>query len=259
MPEFRDQIGRSLVVNHRPQRIVSLVPSLTELIVDLGLESELIGLSSWCVQPPGLRESKTVIGGTKNPNIEQIKSLKPDLILANKEENLQEHITELAESIPVFVSDVRSLDQAIELITLLGSVVSRAKEAQIMAEKAQGLIQQLQPEESRRFLYFIWKDPYMVASTDTYSSALMEACGFVNVAPKDKGRYPQLSLSEIQDLKADLIFLSSEPYPFNSGDSRDLFPYADKVWMVNGEFFTWYGSRLNKTLPYLIQKPFALI
>ena len=128
MPEFRDQIGRSLILEERPRRIVSLVPSLTELVVDLGLESELIGLTSWCVHPAGLREKKTVIGGTKNPNIEQIKGLKPDLILANKEENLQEHIEELAQSIPVFVSDVRSLDQAIDLISSLGTVVSKDKD-----------------------------------------------------------------------------------------------------------------------------------
>tara|TARA_B100001115_G_scaffold184690_1_gene188252 strand:+ start:2758 stop:3537 length:780 start_codon:yes stop_codon:yes gene_type:complete len=259
LPEFRDQIGRSLILEERPRRIVSLVPSLTELVVDLGLESELIGLTSWCVHPAGLREKKTVIGGTKNPNIEQIKGLKPDLILANKEENLQEHIEELAQSIPVFVSDVRSLDQAIDLISSLGTVVSKDKEAQVIAEQARALIQKLKAAESRRFLYFIWKEPYMVASADTYSSALFEACGFVNAAPKNKGRYPQLSLDEIEALKADIIFLSSEPYHFTSGESKELYPYASKVWLVNGEFFTWYGSHILKSLHYLKQEPFALI
>lgn len=257
MALFRDQIGREIKIEGRVERIVSTVPSITELIVDLGARDRLLGLTSWCIHPSGLREEKTVIGGTKNLDIEKIRSLKPDLIIANKEENPKEQIEALAKDFPVWVSDVRDVDQAFEMLKLIAELIQAEEAGLKMIENFTKLRKQINAQENLSFLYFIWKDPWMVASSDTYISALLAESGLKNLAPIDEGRYPTLSMENIVELNPDRIILSSEPYAFKSLDLQEFHALGLKSFLVNGEYFTWYGSRLGKSLDYLRKNPFS--
>ncbi len=249
MPSFKDQIGRELDLKGQPKRVVSLVPSLSELVVDLVGSESLVGCTAWCVHPKSLRENSTVIGGTKDVNIDLVKSLQPDLILANKEENQAEQVESLAQNFPVYVSDVRSVDHCLKLLSDLGKILACENQAMELIHQAKALRSNL-PKKEATFLYFIWKDPYMVASKDSYISALLEERGFTNLAP-ETNRYPSLSWSEIEALKPDLILLGSEPYAFNAGDSLDFFKSGFKTKIIDGELVSWYGSRLIKGLKYL--------
>lgn len=255
MPFYTDQLGRQISIDKPPQRIVSLVPSLTELVVDLVGKEALVACTAWCEYPSGLRESKPIIGGTKDVNLEKVRSLNPDLIIANKEENLAEQVTVLAEEFPVWISDVRDLESALALFKGLGEILN-PKGGEALYEQALALKSSLPKTPKKTVLYIIWKDPYMVAGSDTYINGLLELAGLENLAPKVKGRYPALSMEEVEALNPDLILLSSEPYAFDSGESKDFYKPGRKVKIVEGSLFTWYGSRLLKSLQYLKSNPF---
>lgn len=254
MALYRDQLGREISLKRAPQRIVSLVPSLSELVVDLVGSERLVGVTSWCEHPVHLRKEKTVIGGTKNVDIEKVRQLKPDLILANKEENLPEQIEALSEFCPVWVSDVRSIEQALDLFLQIGDLV-QSKTGDLLHAQAQDIINSLNTEPQKTVLYFIWKEPYMVAGRDTYINALLTLSGLKNIAPENEERYPSLSLEEIKTLNPQLVLLCSEPYNFTAGDTLDFWPQA-RVKVIDGALFTWYGSRLLKVLRYLKMSPF---
>lgn len=256
MIKLKDQIGRELELERPAKRIVSLVPSLSELVADLGARNQLVGLTSWCVHPKGMREEKVVIGGTKNLDIESIKALQADLIIGNKEENIQEQVEALGDDIPVYISDVESLADAYDMITDIGQLAGRTSEAEEMVAKFQALEHQLTRQEELGFLYFIWKDPWMVAGKDSYISHLLELLGMRNLAPEDAGRYPTLSWEQIQNLHPDRIILSSEPFRFKSGDLRPFHEAGLRSHLVDGELFTWYGSRIGKSLRFLSKNPF---
>ncbi|MCR9155159.1 MAG: helical backbone metal receptor [Bacteroidetes bacterium] len=256
MPIYIDQLGRSVELKKAPQRIVSAVPSLSELIVDLGAEQRLVGITSWCVHPTNLLLDKKVIGGTKNLDISKIRSLKPDLIIANKEENPQDQIEALAKEFPVWVSDVRSLDQAFDMIAMLAKLLElENRGANLLGELAE-LRKGCRASDGLSYLYFIWKDPYMVAGKDTYISSLFDEIGMQNLAPENEERYPQLSLQSIQELKPDRIILSSEPYSFKAVELKTFHELGMRSLLVSGELFTWYGSRIKACLKYLNNNPF---
>lgn len=255
MPQYTDQLGRQLSIPKPPQRIVSLVPSLTELLVDLAGTEALVGCTAWCEYPPGLRETKTIIGGTKDVNLEKVRSLKPDLIIANKEENRAEQVAALAEEFPVWISDVRTIDQAFDLFEGLGEILNPQKGKALLAE-AQALRASIPQTKTKTVLFFIWKDPYMVAGSDTYINGLLSLAGLENLSPMGPARYPELSLEAVDALNPDIILLGSEPYSFTSGESKILFKTGREVRIVDGSLFTWYGNRLLKSLAYLRFKPF---
>ncbi len=256
MPKYFDQLGREISLDHPPQRIVSLVPSLTELAVDLVGAERLVGCTSWCEHPAGLREQKTVIGGTKDVHLEKVRALNPDLILANKEENLPDQIEALAKEFPVWVSDVRSIEQALDLFLLFDAVLQSERGA-ILHREAKTLTEAMPEFKQKTVLYFIWKDPYMVAGPDTYINALLQIAGLQNLAPAQEQRYPSLSREEIESLNPELILLSSEPYAFTAGHTLDFWPDCPEVRVIDGARFTWYGSRLIKALQYLKKRPFS--
>lgn len=259
MPIYVDQTGRSVEVGQRPSRIVSLVPSQTELICDLGREEALVGITSFCVHPDRVFRSCDRVGGTKNFKTDKIAELNPDLIVANKEENPKAGILELAERFPVWVSDVSDLTTAKEMIEKLGSVLDTE-------EAATDLLKRLSADHEKRAalrknkakptaLYLIWKDPYMAAGTDTFISEMMADTGLEN-ALRSRGeaglRYPRISKEEIEVLNPDYILLSSEPYPFNQHHADALKAFCRKAAMlVDGEAFSWYGSRPVKCGEYL--------
>lgn len=254
MPEnkiFTDQIGRIVELNKIPERIVSIVPSQTELLYDLGLNEEVVGITKFCVHPDEWFKSKTRIGGTKNPDLEKIKQLKPDLIIANKEENMEEHVLELAKDIPVWVSDVHNLDSAKAMIRDVSEIVGKGEEGNEMANKIDSAFQNIKKKGALKVAYLIWRNPYMTAGGDTFISHLLEQCGMENVFAKQK-RYPQTILEEIKSLKPDVLFLSTEPFPFNENHVKELegFLPGVNVKLIDGEMFSWYGSRLLKTPEY---------
>lgn len=252
--EHIDQCKRKVFLENTPKRIVSLVPSQTELLHDLGLEDEVVGITKFCIHPKVWFENKTRVGGTKKLHIDEIRQLKPDLIIANKEENSKHEIELLAEEFPVWISDVNNLEENYEMILSIGKVCGKEDKAKVIAGEIKSSFVNFKPlKPSIGCLYFIWQNPYMLASSGTFISSLMEKCGFNNLADQLGNRYPQATENDISKLQPELIFLSSEPYPFKEKHKLQMernFP-GSKVILVDGEMFSWYGSRLRYSAEYL--------
>jgi ABC-type Fe3+-hydroxamate transport system substrate-binding protein len=252
MPSFTDQLGNAIFLQHEPARIISLVPSQTELLHALGLEKEVAGITKFCVHPPHWFHSKTRIGGTKDIHMNRLRALQPDLILANKEENDKEQIEELSRHYPVWVSDIHTLSDALRMILSIGELIGKQAEARLLAAEiarrfdALGVPRSTQPTGiPPRTAYFIWRKPWMVAGGDTFIHDMMVRCGFHNLFG-DRGRYPSVELSALALDNCEQILLSSEPYPFREqhiAEIRTAMPHAS-VKLVDGEMFSWYGSRL---------------
>jgi ABC-type Fe3+-hydroxamate transport system substrate-binding protein len=244
-----DQIGRTVLVPKHPNRIVSLVPSQTELLFDLGLDERVVGITKFCVHPEAWSRSKVRIGGTKNLNFTQIQELNPDLIIANKEENNEADIERLQAEFPVWVSDVNDLDSALEMIYSLSQITNINADS-LISEIRLGFDALRPITPPVRTLYFIWKNPYMAAGSDTFIHDMLQCCGLENVLSSD--RYPELSIDEIISLNPELILLSSEPFPFKEDHVKELqhlLPNA-RIKLVDGEMFSWYGSRLRAAPAY---------
>ena len=247
MPELKDQLGRWVRCEQYPQRIVSLVPSQTELLFDLGLEEQVVGITKFCVHPKHWKKTKTIVGGTKQFRKEELFELAPDLVIANKEENTQEMVAELQNHAPVYVSDVNDLPSALGMIKDVGHLTHTANRAERMiAEIQEGFHQLQQVKTKRKALYLIWKNPYMAAGCDTFIHDMMNRSGFENAI--HQSRYPEVSEEEIVALNPEIILLSSEPFPFQKKHIRELEQLLpeSKVVLVDGEVFSWYGSRLLK-------------
>jgi ABC-type Fe3+-hydroxamate transport system substrate-binding protein len=220
-----------------------LVPSQTELLVDLGLRDRIVGVTKFCIHPKGLKKEKTVIGGTKNFHFDKIESLQPDLIIGNKEENYQEGIERLAEKFPVWMSDIFTLEDAYRMILSLGELTDTSIKAnQIVSQIKQGLEKEFKFKGSA--VYLIWKDPLIAVGSNTFIDSLLERAGFKNLI--NQPRYPEIDLEEIVKLNPEILLLSSEPYPFKEKHIlffQEKLPKT-KIMIVDGEMFSWYGSRL---------------
>jgi ABC-type Fe3+-hydroxamate transport system substrate-binding protein len=245
MPVYTDQLGRVVELNQVPKKIISLVPSQTELLFYLGLDKEMVGITRFCIHPENKFKTVRKIGGTKQLDIEQIKALQPDLIIANKEENERTQIEELSDLFPVWISDINNLDSAMQMIRQIGQLVGKEKEAHCLANQISERFSRFVPLSSDiKTAYFIWRKPYMVAGKATFIDAMLQYCGLDNVVNEE--RYPQLTATGLQTLNPDLLLLSSEPYPFGQkhiDEFKALLPNA-KILLVDGEMFSWYGSRL---------------
>lgn len=245
-----DQLGRLVEFNFPPQRIISLVPSQTELLFDLGLTNRVVGITKFCVHPNEWFTSKTKIGGTKKFNFSIIDSLHPDLILGNKEENYKEGITELASKYPVWLSDITSWESALAMIHEIGNLVVENTKAELLLEEIKKKFEKFKPFPAKKVLYLIWRNPWMAAGKNTFIDALLSKIGLMNCVEKE--RYPDLSLDDVKKLSPEIILLSSEPFPFQQKNIDELqlvFP-ATKIILVDGEMFSWYGSRMLKTADY---------
>ncbi|WP_186754759.1 ABC transporter substrate-binding protein [Echinicola salinicaeni] len=240
---YIDQMGRQVELDKIPKRIVSLVPSQTELLIDLGLIDRLVGITKFCIHPKGLKTEKTVIGGTKNFRFDVIRSLEPDLIIGNKEENYKEGIEILAQEFPVWMSDIYALEDAFNMMSGIGEITSTAVEAKKLIGKIKASwLNDIRPLGTA--LYLIWQEPLIGVGRKTFINDMLKMHGFKNVLKSD--RYPSLQTQDIEELDPDFIFLSSEPYPFKEKHLdvfRKQFPSA-KVVLVDGEICSWYGSRL---------------
>lgn len=252
MKIFNDMMNREVVIRFPPKRIVSLVPSQTELLFDLGLEEEVIGITKFCVHPESWFRTKTRVGGTKQLHLEKIKTLQPDLVIANKEENERDQIEELSGIFPVWISDIKTIDDALRMIREVGSLVNKEQNANAIISDISTLFTSLQRTTTpERVAYLIWYRPWMCAGGDTFISNMIETIGWTNVL-KDHDRYPEITLKALAALQPELILLSSEPYPFKEQHAMEILevlPHVD-VKLVDGEMFSWYGSRMLKAIPY---------
>lgn len=253
--EYVDQLNRTVFLAQTPQRIVSLVPSQTELLCDLGLGEKVVGQTIFCIHPQAAFKKATKIGGTKKLQLDRIRRLNPDLIIANKEENDQGQIEALAQDFPVWISDIITLDDALDMMKSIGMMTETSSiAAQMIAEIQAGFTQFTTPNPApKKVLYLIWNNPVMAVGQNTFINSVLNCAGFLNVIASQYSRYPEITEAEIQALQPDFIFLSSEPFPFNKSHEsyfQSLCPKA-KILKTDGELMSWYGSRLLKTPPYL--------
>jgi ABC-type Fe3+-hydroxamate transport system substrate-binding protein len=251
---FEDQLGRKVELSYLPKRIISLVPSQTELLYSLGLSSEVVGITRFCIHPKEWHASKIRVGGTKKVDLEKVKKLDPDLIIANKEENTKSDIEALEMIAPVWISDVNTLQDAKYMISEVGRIIGKREESVQLVEHINLAFDSL-TKADRSVLYFIWQDPFYVAGKKTFIDAMLSEAGYMNCCQID--RYP--SLEELGSIDPDLIFLSTEPFPFHEqhfDKFQKLFPRSE-IHLVDGEMFSWYGSRLKEAPAYfnlLIEK-----
>ncbi|WP_340203301.1 helical backbone metal receptor [Ascidiimonas sp. W6] len=254
---FKDQTGRILQVPNFPERIISLVPSQTELLIDLGLQDQIIGVTKFCVHPREIRKLKCIVGGTKQVHLEKIQDLKPDLILCNKEENTLEMVHSLEQIAPVHVSDVKTISDNLELILAYGELMNCKAASENLIEKIKksriAFLSSFEKQRaSRTVLYFIWKNPWMAAGGDTFIHEMLMENNLHNCC-ETIPRYPEIDLKNLPtNEQPAFIFLSSEPYPFKEIHKKEVknhFPDS-KIILVNGEYFSWYGSRLVKAFSY---------
>ena len=227
------------------KRIVSLVPSLTELLIDLGLKNELVGRTKFCIHPEDIVTGIPSIGGTKNPDTAKILGLNPDLIIANKEENRKEDIEQLSEDVEVILTEIDTIVEALDWILKLGSKLDKTQESHNLVSEINALLQKVPESNPAQTAYFIWKDPWMTVGSDTYIHDVMSMYGLLNVFG-NQTRYPITNFAELSRLNPELILLSSEPYPFKEKHISELQKVCpeSKIELINGEWFSWYGSRM---------------
>lgn len=244
-------MGNRIRLSRKPSRIVSLVPSQTELLFDLGLNEEIVGITKYCIHPSHWQKEKAIVGGTKNFQIEIIDRLKPDLIIANKEENTKEGIEQLQKKYPVWVSEIYTFENSMQMIERIGEVVDKADKSKLIIFEITKSFETVRTFPTQNILYLIWRKPWMAAGQNTFINDILSKIGLMNCLPENS-RYPELTNEEIQSLDPEVVFLSSEPYPFkekNIEEIQNILPNA-KILLVDGEMFSWYGSRLMKAGAY---------
>ncbi|WEK35291.1 MAG: helical backbone metal receptor [Candidatus Pseudobacter hemicellulosilyticus] len=257
MPLFTDQTGRCIDMPDRPGRIISLVPSQTELLYHLGLDHRVAGITKFCIHPTEWFRSKPRVGGTKTLHLDRIAALQPDCILANKEENVQEQVETLARQYPVWTSDIHTLEDALSMIRSIGRLTGALPEADALAADIEEGFARWQIQCSALYqqpiptAYLIWKDPWMTVGQDTFIHDLLQRCGLYNVFGH-LPRYPAISIEQLQAAQPALLLLSSEPYPFKEkhlAALQTLLPHTS-IRLADGEAFSWYGSRLLHSPAY---------
>lgn len=252
MIQSTDQTGQKIALKGPPQRIISLVPSQTELLFELGLDKETIGITRFCIHPESWYRTKNRIGGTKDLHLDKIRNLQPDLVIANKEENTREQVEEISKFCPVWTSDIANLTDALEMIRGIGLLTGKIVSSNRLASAIEADLTIV----SKEFIvlnavYLIWKEPYMTVGGDTFINDMMKICGLNNVFGH-KFRYPEVTVEEIKAVSSNVVLLSSEPYPFREkhiGILEQQLPGV-KVVLADGEMFSWYGSRLLHSANY---------
>ncbi len=254
MPQtFTDMLGNKVEIYFPPRRIVSLVPSQTELLFDLGLDEEVVGITKFCVHPQEWFRKKKRVGGTKTVHIDIVKMLQPDLVIANKEENTREQIEEISTLFPTWVSNIRTIDEGLRMIQEVGALVDKREPATRLATEIRaGFANLTKTGKPKPVAYFIWRKPWMCAGGDTFISDMIANVGWKNVMD-NRMRYPDITLEELKEKNPELVLLSSEPYPFKEthiAEIKAVLPQV-QVRLVDGEMFSWYGSRMKEAVGYL--------
>lgn len=245
-----DQAMREVRLTKPVSRIVCLVPSITELLSDLGLDDRIAGITKFCIHPEHLFRNKTNVGGTKNVNHEKVKALQPDLIIANKEENTKKDIELLEKEFPVWISDISNFEDALSMIHEIGQLTDTSIKADLLIDNIRMAFQGLLPFNNKSVLYLIWNNPYMAAGKNTYIDNMLSLCDLHNCICNE--RYPEVDGSLIKELNPELVFLSSEPFPFKEKHIHELQQLLPKsnVILVDGEYFSWYGSKMLRAPQY---------
>lgn len=256
MKRFTDQMNREVkLTEFPPKKIISLVPSITELLFQLELEKQVAGITKFCVHPKNAVKTKHIIGGTKNFHIDKIKQINPDLIIGNKEENVKNQIEELEKLFPVWMSDVNDFNEALQMILQIGEITGTNKKAHEIIENIQNNFSKIiMPERKMKTSYLIWQNPFMTIGADTFINSMLSKAGFENVFENEK-RYPEITLQNIIDKQTEILILSSEPYPFKEKNKKELENYLPgiKIILADGEMFSWYGSRMMNAAQYFIE------
>ena len=252
--KYKDQTGRWVELINTPTRIVSVVPSQTELLYDLGLEENIAGITKFCIHPQKIFRTKTRVGGTKQLNIKKIKEINPHLVIANKEENTKDELEEIMKDFPVWISDVKTLDDAMVMISSIGEITGTQEKANAVnsqIKKHFNDLSQILPAATKTAAYLIWQKPYMAAGGDTFINNMIHRAGLNNIFTNQK-RYPETTIEELNVLKPEIIILSSEPFPFKEKHRIELQQKCirSNVILADGEMFSWYGSRLLKAPGY---------
>jgi ABC-type Fe3+-hydroxamate transport system substrate-binding protein len=252
--EATDWAGVTHPKDFASPRIISLVPSLTELLCSLGLACHLVGRTGFCIHPRHVLRNVPKVGGTKNVNIERIKRLAPTHVIVNVDENTRETALALRSVVPhVVVTHPLTVKDNLALYALFGELFGAREKA---AELSLALTQRLdackaRAEPLRGVLYLIWKDPYMTVSKDTYIADMLLQGGMEQIGFDSKSRYPEIDIKPAA-ARASAILLSSEPYRFGSADQKALSTDTAKpVLLVDGEMMSWYGSRAISGLDYV--------
>lgn len=251
MNAWVDMTGRVILIPKNINRIVSLVPSQTELLYDLGLKDRIVGKTVFCIHPKDSHSGTENVGGTKKVRFDKIDELNPDLIICNKEENTPEIVETLAAKYPVWVSDIKDLNDSMKMIESLGNILDTQSESQLLIEQIKDSFKKAKIYKRHRTAYLIWRNPYMTVGHDTFIHNMLTKAGFDNVF-SDLMRYPEIDPETLAEFKPEVILLSSEPYPFNEKhieEIKSIVPSA-KIILVDGEMFSWYGSRLLNSQPY---------
>jgi iron complex transport system substrate-binding protein len=256
MKTLIDQIGTSHSFESSPKRIVSLVPSQTELLYDLGLEDSIVGITKFCVHPYHFKSTKKIVGGTKKVHYDRIRLLEPDIIICNKEENTQEIVEELRKICTVWVTNIATIEDNFQMITDFGQIFNQRTEARKWNDKLAFALSDFKNFIAaipvKKVAYFIWKNPYMVAGSGTFIDELLKLNHFQNHFAS-KERYPEIELEKLEEQgDLDLVLLSSEPFPFKAEDGYEIARCTEnaKAILVDGEMFSWHGSRLLKAFDY---------
>jgi ABC-type Fe3+-hydroxamate transport system substrate-binding protein len=252
--KFKDDLNR--IVNLKnPKRIISLVPSITELLYDLGLGERIIAVTRFCKYPKKEIEKTDKIGGTKDFDLQKIRSLKPDLIIAVKEENDKNRVLEIAKEFPLYVFDITNISTALEAILKIGEITETEKQAKELHQKIKIEIQSFSFIKEKKVCYLIWEKPMMTIGNKTFISEMLHLAGYKNSFSDKKENYFSVTVEDIKTEKPELIFLSSEPFPFKEKHKKQFQEqFIDsKIILVDGEMFTWYGSRMLKAINYFKQ------
>lgn len=261
--EFHDATGAAVVLPAPPQRIVSLIPSITEILFSLGAGSSVAGCTVYCTEPPEGVATKTRVGGEKNPKLDVIRELGADLVVANIEENVREHVETLRSwGIPVYVTYPRTVADGIRLVDELGAVVGlpeRGREMAAALDAALGDVRSARKgKPARRVFYPIWRQPWMTVNRDTYAHDMLALCGGDNVFGQATARYPEVALPDVARAAPEVILLPDEPYRFRRAHLADFDAHPDvpavrdrRIHLVDGKLATWYGPRIAEALRVL--------
>jgi len=263
-----DATGVVMALPGEPRRIVSLIPSTTETLCALGLADALVGVTVYCREPRDVVRTKTRVGGEKDPDLELIRRLAPDLVVANVEENVRDHVETLRGwGIPVWVTYPRTVAESLRMISELGELTGTVRGADALLAALTPLYEEARAAAATRpavgVFYAIWRAPYMTINRDTYIHDLLAVCGGANVFADHAERYPAVTLDEIAARRPELILLPDEPFRFRPAHLRDFAPYTDvpavrhqRIRLVDGKPFSWHGPRMAdalRTVPALLR------
>jgi ABC-type Fe3+-hydroxamate transport system substrate-binding protein len=281
---FIDTLGRTIQIPHTPQRLVSLVPSITEVLFSFGCGPQVVGITDYCTEPAAAVAAKTKIGGTKNPDIAAILALRPELVFAVAEENRRQDVEQLAAAgVSVYVFAPRTVCDGIDLLWRVADLVDCRSEVagqiQAIEQDYAETVALVARHQRVRVFCPIWKDPYMTINEDTYVHDVLQVCGGENIfahrqrrfplaadlgqrpeamsersTERDR-RYPRVTLEEMATLRPEVVLLPDEPYAFSAADMADFTPFPEvpavrdgRIFLIDGKMVSWYGPRIGRSL-----------